>query len=102
MSRVYILVLVVLATACSVSRPDPDATGEEIYQLLCSNCHAEDMSGGPLGPSLGPGSNSARQPDSFSEFAIVHGKGSMPSFGSVLTDDQVDLLVAYMREVQRQ
>jgi hypothetical protein len=25
----------------------------------------------------------------------------MPSFGSVLTDDQVDLLVAFMRKVQQ-
>lgn len=100
MVRALALALLVLSAACSVSRPDDDATGEEIYQLLCSNCHGEDLEGGALGPSLGPESVSAHQPDSFIEFAIVNGKGSMPSFGNVLHDSQVDLLVAYIREVQ--
>lgn len=53
-----------------------------------------------MGPALGPGSNSAEQPDSFIEFAIVNGKGSMPSFEASLNEGQVDLLVDYIREVQ--
>jgi mono/diheme cytochrome c family protein len=102
MVRALAITLLLLTTACSVSRPDQDATGEEVYQLLCSNCHGEDLLGGPLGPSLGAGSVSAGQRDSFVEFAIVNGKGSMPSFGNVLNDSQVDLLIAYIREVQGQ
>jgi len=92
--------LLVISVGCSVSRPEEDASGEEIYGLLCSNCHAEDLRGGALGPSLGPGSNSETQPDAFIEFAIVNGKGSMPSFGNVLNDAQVDRLVDYIRQVQ--
>lgn len=89
-----------LTAACSVGQPDDGTSGEEIYQQLCANCHAEDLSGG-LGPALGPGSNSARQPDEFLELAIVRGRGSMPSFSSSLDSDQVDRLVGYLRQVQQ-
>lgn len=93
-------VLAVLLAACSVGQPDDTAAGEEIYQQLCANCHGEDLSGG-LGPELGPGSNSAVQPDEFLRLAILRGRGSMPSFSSTLNQDQVDRLVAYLREVQQ-
>jgi mono/diheme cytochrome c family protein len=94
-----VLALVLTLSACSVARPGVNDTGDEIYQQLCSNCHAEDLSGG-IGPSLGPGSGSADRSDLFLEFTIVHGRGPMPSFSQVLDDDQIDRLVAYIREVQ--
>lgn len=89
-----------LLVACT-GRPTDEATGEEIYQQLCSNCHAEDLSGG-IGPALGPGSNSAEQPDDFLEIAILKGRGSMPSFSSSLNTTQVKRLIGYLREVQQQ
>lgn len=95
-----IFVLLVALAACSVGQPGDTAAGEEIYQQLCANCHGEDLSGG-LGPELGPGSNSAAQPDEFLELAILRGRGSMPSFSSTLNQVQVDRLVAYLREVQQ-
>lgn len=95
------LLLILVLAACGVSRPAEDASGAEIYSQLCANCHAEDLSGG-LGPPLGPGSNSADQPDEFLEVTIVNGRGSMPSFSSSLDDDQLDRLVAYIREVQQE
>ena len=88
-----------LTSACSVGRPAEDATGEEIYQQLCTNCHGEDLAGG-LGPALGPGSNSADQPDEFLEITILHGRGRMPSFSSSLNEVQLERLIAYIREVQ--
>ena len=99
MARIAAAILLMLS-ACSVSRPDEGASGEEIYQSLCANCHGVELEGTPLGPALGPGSVSAGQPDSFIEFAIVNGKGSMPSFESSLQEGQVELLVEYIREVQ--
>ena len=88
-----------LVSACSVARPPPDATGEEIYQMLCTNCHGDDLSGG-IGPAIGPGSESARQPDAFLEVTILHGRGRMPSFDSSLDDAQLDRLIRYIREKQ--
>ncbi len=96
----FVLGMLVLAS-CSVSRPAEDATGEEIYQQLCANCHASDLSGG-VGPPLGPGSLSASESDEFLEFAIMNGRGRMPSFESSLNEAQLDRLIDYIREVQGQ
>ncbi len=98
--RRLLLVIVVgmLVTAC-VGRPADDATGQEIYLQLCSNCHADDLSGA-LGPGLGAGTDAAREPDEFLRITITDGRGRMPSFKSSLSDDQVELLIGYMREEQ--
>ncbi|MCI0425313.1 MAG: cytochrome c [Actinobacteria bacterium] len=89
----------VILTACSVGRPPPDATGEEIYAQLCSNCHGDELEG-RIGPSLGPGSEAEAQPDSFLELTILHGRGRMPSFSSTLDASQLERLIVYIREVQ--
>lgn len=94
-----VLALALTITACGVGRPPEDASGAEIYRLLCANCHGADLSGG-LGPSLGPDSPSASQPDSFLEVSIMRGRGRMPSFSSSLDQDQLSRLIDYIREVQ--
>ncbi len=96
-SFVLLFLLVVLA-GCT-GRPPDDATGEEIYLQLCSNCHGDDLGGG-VGPALGAGSTAVDHPDTFLEATIVDGRGRMPSFRSSLDDDQLVLLVGYIREVQ--
>lgn len=85
-------------TAC-VGRPAEDATGEEIYMQLCSNCHGADLSGG-VGPALGPGSNAADQTDQYLFVTIHDGRGRMPSFSSSLDDDQITRLIEYLRDEQ--
>jgi mono/diheme cytochrome c family protein len=100
--RLAVMALTVLGLLVSCTgRPTDEATGEEIYLQLCANCHAEDLGGG-IGPALGPGSNSAERPDDFLEVAILNGRGSMPSFSSSLDTEQLNRLIAYLREVQRQ
>ena len=90
--------MAVLTTAC-VGRPPEDATGEEIYLQLCSNCHGADLTGG-VGPALGPGSNAADQTDQYLWVTIQNGRGRMPSFTSSLDDDQITRLIAYLRVEQ--
>jgi mono/diheme cytochrome c family protein len=100
MIRTVITCLIaVVLTACSVGRPPADATGEQVYRLLCANCHGVDLSGG-FGPALGPGSLSAGQPDSFLEVSIMRGRGRMPSFSSSLDQDQLSRLIDFIRAVQ--
>lgn len=94
-----VLVLAGLAVAACTGRPEADATGSEIYLQLCSNCHGDNLEGG-IGPDLGPGSNAAGQPDEFLRFAITQGRGRMPSFATVLDDDQLERLIRFMREEQ--
>ncbi|MBW3667351.1 MAG: cytochrome c [Actinobacteria bacterium] len=99
MTRVAVLGLLALLAGCSVSRPLEDATGAEIYSMLCANCHGDDLEGG-IGPPLGPRSNSAARPDSFLETTIEHGRGRMPSFSTSLSEEQLARLIDHIREVQ--
>jgi mono/diheme cytochrome c family protein len=94
-----ILALLGLLAGACVGRPSEDATGEEIYLQLCSNCHGDGLEGG-IGPALGPGSNAATQPDEYLRVTITEGRGRMPSFSSTLTGDQVERLIDYLREEQ--
>jgi mono/diheme cytochrome c family protein len=99
MRRVAIVALLGVLVSSCVGRPDADASGEEIYLQLCSNCHGDQLEGG-IGPPLGAGSNAAEQPDQFLHVTITQGRGRMPSFSSSLTDDQVGRLIDYLREAQ--
>ncbi len=99
MSRIVVMACVAVLAAACVGRPPEDATGEEIYLQLCSNCHGDDYQGA-IGPALGPGSNAAAQPEDFLRVTIEDGRGRMPSFRSALTDQQVDRLVSHLLEVQ--
>lgn len=98
LSRLLVLLLLVLA-ACSVGRPPEDASGQEIYRQICSRCHGEGLAGG-VGPSLGAGSEVAEMSDEFMRFTIHNGRGRMPSFSHTLSDEQVDRVVTFIREVQ--
>lgn len=93
-------VALIALTGCSLGRPAEDATGEEIFNQLCARCHGENLEG-VIGPSLGPGSSVADEADEYIEFTIMHGRGRMPSFSSTLDQDQIDRVVAYIRQVQQ-
>lgn len=93
-----LLCLLLLLSAC-VGPPAADASGEEVYAQICARCHGSDLSGG-VGPALGPGSNAATQADEFIVLTVTRGRGRMPSFGSTLTSEQIDRVVAFLREQQ--
>ncbi len=95
----HLLILLLVVAAGCTGRPAADATGEEMYLQLCSNCHGDDLAG-RVGPALGSGSAVADHPDTFLEAAILDGRGRMPSFRSSLDDDQLGRLIGYIREVQ--
>ena len=98
--RSWIVIAVIsLSLAACVGRPAPDATGEEIYLQVCSNCHGANATGG-IGPSLGVGSEASQQPDEFLRVTITRGRGRMPSFASTLDEHQIDRLIVHIREVQ--
>ena len=99
MPRSLIVVCLMALTACT-GPPPADATGQQIYEQVCANCHEVDLSGG-VGPQLGPGSNAADQDDDFLVLTITRGRGRMPSFGATLSDDQIARVIDYLRTVQR-
>lgn len=99
MRQVAIVALLGVLVAACVGRPATDASGEEIYLQLCSNCHGDRLEGG-IGPPLGAGSNAADQPNEYLRLTITEGRGRMPSFSSSLSEDQVQRLIDYLREAQ--
>lgn len=92
------LLLTLVLGACSLGAPSEDATGQEIYGQLCARCHGADLSGG-VAPAIGPDSNAAAEDDQYLEFTVSNGRGRMPSFPS-LSSEQIDRLIGYIREVQ--
>jgi mono/diheme cytochrome c family protein len=74
-------------------------TGGELYEINCSSCHGPSLEGG-TGPELAAGSEAAEEPDSRVIARILDSKGVMSAFGGLLTDDEVDLIVEYLRELQ--
>lgn len=97
--RLLLSVFALVALAACTSVPE-DATGAEIYSLLCARCHGSDLQGG-VGPQLGgPDAPSADQPDEYLATVTARGMGSMPSFSSSLSDEQIELVVGYIREQQ--
>lgn len=73
--------------------------GRELWNAQCSRCHGADGSGG-AGPDLrGPWSPD-RQPDATTMATIIaEGRGAMPSFGGDLSQEEIDAIVRYVREV---
>lgn len=71
-------------------------TGQEIFQVRCSGCHGAKGQGGS-GPRLA-GNVANDFPDIEDEIAkVTDGGGTMPSFGRVLSDGDIRLVVEYTR-----
>jgi mono/diheme cytochrome c family protein len=101
-----------LFSACEIERRRSDAelglnpqqaAGRRIYDNYCDRCHAPYSSRGRQGPSMrgvfkkqylpmsGMPANDERATD-----IIRFGRNKMPGFGQVLTQQQIDDLLAYM------
>ena len=81
--------------------PDPVLVlGRDIYGSQCTNCHGNEGQGG-RGKPLNGGRALERFPEIEAMVEVVtEGKGSgMPSFGGKLTDDEIEAVVLYVREV---
>ncbi len=78
------------------------ARGRQLFDQECGSCHKAYSSGGRQGPSLrgifkkpympsGTPANDARVRE-----VITYGRSKMPSFGRVLTPEQVDEIIQYL------
>jgi len=82
------------ATATAADAPN----GEELFGQRCAGCHGDDGEG-RSGPRLAGGAVVTRFPDVADQIAVVRGgRGGMPSFGSRLTDAEIEAVVAYTRD----
>lgn len=104
------IVVALLTGACSSEPPDvpagPDGEpdpelvlGRDVWGARCDNCHGADGGGG-TGSKLSDGRVVERYPDPADQAAVIRdGRNAMPSFGGQLSDDQIDAVVRYTREV---
>jgi mono/diheme cytochrome c family protein len=72
-------------------------TGGDLYQANCSSCHGASLEGG-VGPALAAGSEAAEETDSRIIARIRDGKNAMPPFAGSLTDEEIELILEYLRE----
>lgn len=88
--------LVSLMTANPVLAGDPFA-GSAIYAEYCVNCHGGDGAGEIAGtPSFRGGRLMTKSNFELSD-KIRNGKNLMPSFGGVLSEEQIDDVMTYIR-----
>ncbi len=69
--------------------------GEEEWEGVCAKCHGLGGEGG-IAPLIA-GSPILTDPEALAEI-VRNGRGDMPAVGSEWSDEQVDALVAYLRE----
>jgi len=110
--RCAALIVLVSLLGCNVERRKSDvelglnpqqAAGRRVYDNYCERCHEPYSSRGKKGPSMKgvfkkpflPLSGLPANDERVSEI-IRFGHGTMPSFGQVLTQDQIQDLLAYM------
>lgn len=108
---VVIAVAVLVATACSNDDPLPTTAGSgagaDLYDQSCAACHGTDLRGTARGPShLSQVYAADHHPDASFRAAISQGSaahhwdfGDMPPVDG-LSDDEIDLIIAYIRDQQ--
>ncbi|MDB4995973.1 MAG: hypothetical protein JWM74_3405 [Myxococcaceae bacterium] len=86
-------------------KPDPLARRLHLFQDTCARCHGQDGHGGePIGGPGGPVPRNFHdeafqkaRTDAELHQVIEHGKGSMPSFKTTLSDHDIDELIVQVR-----
>jgi len=75
--------------------------GGKLYQSHCINCHGANGAGEiPNVPDFSRGEN-LLQPDNALLETVKSGKGMMPAFRGMFTDDEIRDVIAYVRTLRR-
>ncbi|MBT8165741.1 MAG: cytochrome c [Acidimicrobiia bacterium] len=91
---VWLLLVGLLLSGCGQT----PTTGPALYARHCGACHGGDLAGN-VGPALGAGSEAAAESDASYRAAVREGVGDMPATAR-LSDEQLDKIIAYLREAQ--
>ncbi|KQW85921.1 hypothetical protein ASC89_02315 [Devosia sp. Root413D1] len=72
--------------------------GENIYKAICAGCHMPEGQGA-VGAGKYPAlaNNANLESAGYPIYLIIHGQKAMPALGSVLDDQQIADVVAYIR-----
>ena len=104
---VLAVAVLTLSSVCWAEEPGPafgnpsrftEQNGEAIYRWVCAGCHMPDAQG-----SIGAGSYPTLHDDprlaaaGYPIGVVLKGRKAMPSFGRLLSDEQVSAVVTYVR-----
>ena len=87
------------ATTTQDTSPEPAAGGKDLYDANCAACHGTDLEGG-VGPPLDRTSEASELSDARYVLRTTEGRGDMPAFADQLTSDEIDEIIAYIRDEQ--
>jgi len=113
------LLLLFMILGCTESKPDPAqlAAGQKLYAQHCAACHGAKLEGQPnwqrrlpngkmLAPPHDESGHTWHHPDEVLFGITKHGmvppyappdyQSDMPAFGSILSDDQIRAVLAYI------
>ena len=76
----------------------PQQTGEDLFRNICQGCHMPDARGA-IGAGAYPAlaGNPKLESAAYPLALVINGRGGMPAFGDLLTDQQVAAVVGYVR-----
>ena len=100
---IFSVVLVAALSACpsqALSKKESEQTGANLFRDKgCTYCHGATATGTTRGPSLAD-VRKRLKPEQISH-QIVNGGQKMPSFKQILSQDEVDSLVSFLRAKHR-
>jgi mono/diheme cytochrome c family protein len=75
-----------------------EQSGEELFANVCRGCHMPDAKGA-VGAGIYPSlaGNKNLEAGGYPVYIVVRGQRAMPSFGAMMSDDQVAAVVNYLR-----
>jgi mono/diheme cytochrome c family protein len=80
---------------------DGGLDGRDLFVMACARCHGPELDGVEgVAPAIGRRSDAAEESDAWITGRIREGEDEMPRFGRILTPEQIELIVGYLREAQ--
>lgn len=100
MRRRYLLLVAALLPACQEASAQQEAiaTGEQVYEEHCASCHGERLR--PTGAVPDLKQIPADQKQRF-DTMVLEGKGQMPPWAGVISDEDRDAVWQYIRSRAR-
>jgi mono/diheme cytochrome c family protein len=104
--KTTITVVLLLLMALAASAVAQNAPAKDLFVSKCAICHGADGSAKTtMGKNLKirdfHSPEVQKQSDADLKAMITNGKGKMPAFKNKLTGEQIDQLVAYIRELPK-
>lgn len=87
------------ATTTQHPAPETAASGKDLYDANCAACHGTELEGG-VGPPLDRTSDASELSDARYVLRTTEGRGDMPAFADQLTSEEIDEIIAYIRDEQ--